>query len=140
MDDTTFSDVIREAVVESGMTSYGLGRAADVAPAVIQRFLAGERGLNLCTVEKLARVLELRLLKVRNTQTEPSDSISPEGKQSGPKKDKKVRSKKHSFMLDKDGVIRIGDGIWLRLLDVRNRSVRFAIQLPPDTTIMRGEL
>jgi len=137
MDDRSFCDVIREAVVESGMTSYGLGRAADVAPAVIQRFLAGERGLNLNTAEKLARVLDLRLLKVEKPQTDPNSLDSNPG---GLKKGNKPRSKKHHHVLEKDGVIRIGDAIRIRLLDVRSKSVRFAIEIPSGDSVMRGEL
>lgn len=140
MDDRTFCDVIREAVVESGLTCYGLGRAADVAPAVIQRFLAGERGLNLSTAEKLARILDLRLLKVEKPRIGPADPNSLDGNKTGRKRGNKSRLRKHRLVLEKDGVVRVGDAIRIRLLDVRNKSVRFAVELPSGASIMRGEL
>jgi hypothetical protein len=55
------SDQLRERIVDSGRSLYELGRSAGVAPSVLSRFLRGERGLSLVSVDKLCRALGLNL-------------------------------------------------------------------------------
>jgi plasmid maintenance system antidote protein VapI len=56
-------ETLREAIVSSGLTHYSLGKAAGVAPAQIDRFVAGERDLTLTTAARLAEALGLVLVK-----------------------------------------------------------------------------
>lgn len=50
---------------ESGLTHYAIGKAAGVAPAQLDRFVAGERGLSLATAAKVAAALGLVLVPRR---------------------------------------------------------------------------
>lgn len=67
----TIADQLKKAIRESGLTSYALGKAADVGQPVIDRFLSGERDIRMATAAKLAFSLgcelsipdELELLK-----------------------------------------------------------------------------
>ncbi len=61
----TLSESLREAIRNSPMSVYRLAKEAGVAPAVITRFLKGERDLRLATVEKIAEVLQLELVQRR---------------------------------------------------------------------------
>lgn len=54
-------DELKKAIAASGLTHYRIGKDAGVNPTVIDRFISGERGLNLETASKLASVLGLRL-------------------------------------------------------------------------------
>jgi transcriptional regulator with XRE-family HTH domain len=55
------SEQLRAAIQASGLTAYRLAKEAGTMPDVITRFLNGDRGLRLATVDKLARVLQLEL-------------------------------------------------------------------------------
>jgi hypothetical protein len=60
----TISDQLRAAIRASEMTSYALGKAADgLNPTVIDLFMRGERSLRLDTVDRLAKVLRLKLCR-----------------------------------------------------------------------------
>lgn len=52
---------LREAIRESGLTHYSIGKMAGVAPAVIDRFVSGERDIRMETASKIAEALRLRL-------------------------------------------------------------------------------
>ena len=54
---------LREVVAARGLTAYALGRDAGVDPAVVQRFLSGERDVRLETADRLAAALGLRLVE-----------------------------------------------------------------------------
>lgn len=59
----TISYQLRRAIeARSDLTTYALGKAAGVSPAVISRFLSQERGLTLETADRLALALGLRLV------------------------------------------------------------------------------
>ena len=53
------SDQLRTSIRESGMSCYEIAKQAGTTPAVVGRFLKGERDLRLATVERLATVLNL---------------------------------------------------------------------------------
>lgn len=55
---------LRAAIAKSGLTHYALGRAAEVSPAQIDRFVAGERDLRLETAARIAAALGLELAPV----------------------------------------------------------------------------
>jgi Helix-turn-helix len=58
------------------LTSYALGRDAGVAPAVISRFLAGDRGLTMATADRVAEALGLRLVEVGSKGRGRTRSVS----------------------------------------------------------------
>jgi transcriptional regulator with XRE-family HTH domain len=60
----TLSAQLRDVIESRGLTSYALGRAAGVAPAVISRFVSGDRGLTMATADRVAEALGLRLVEV----------------------------------------------------------------------------
>ncbi len=56
------SDQIRQAVRESGMSMLAVARAVETDKATMSRFLSGERGLRLSTLDKLGELLGLELI------------------------------------------------------------------------------
>lgn len=58
-------ETLREAIRRSGLTHYAIGKAAGVAPAQLDRFVAGERDLTLATAAKVADALGLALVPRR---------------------------------------------------------------------------
>jgi transcriptional regulator with XRE-family HTH domain len=61
-DPPTISQVIRDAIKRRGLTAYAVAKQTGVSVDPIQRFLNGERGLRLSTVERIASVLGLLLI------------------------------------------------------------------------------
>jgi plasmid maintenance system antidote protein VapI len=61
----TISDQLRAAIQNSGKTAYAVAKVAGVDPGVVQRFVKGERGLTLDTVDRLAAALNLELSERR---------------------------------------------------------------------------
>ena len=59
----TISDALRQAIVNSGMTTMDIERDTGVNNSQLSRFLRGERGLSLSTVDKLAWYLGLGLVE-----------------------------------------------------------------------------
>lgn len=54
---------LRTAIKASGLTHYAIGKQAAVTPDVLDRFVSGQRGLNLTTASKVAAVLGLDLVR-----------------------------------------------------------------------------
>lgn len=63
------SDELRRAIRESGDSMLAVCRAAKLDPATMSRFLSGERGLRLDTVDELCAMLGLRLVQARKRKT-----------------------------------------------------------------------
>lgn len=59
---------LRRAIIVSGLTHYAIGKAAGVAPAVIDRFVSGERDLRMATASKIADALGYGLMKKLDTE------------------------------------------------------------------------
>lgn len=59
------SETLREAIRNSSMSIYRLAKEAGVSPAVITRFLKGQRDLRLSTVERIAEVLGLEFVQTQ---------------------------------------------------------------------------
>lgn len=57
----SISDVLRQAIADSGMTYSELERATGVARASIMRFMRGDRSLRLDIAEKLASHFMLKI-------------------------------------------------------------------------------
>lgn len=57
----TISAELRQAIADSGLTHYAIGKTAGVSPAVISRFSTGERGLTLAVADRICQALNLCL-------------------------------------------------------------------------------
>ena len=55
-------DQLRAAIKASGLTHYAIGKLAEVAPSVLDRFVSGERDLKLATAARIAESLGLALV------------------------------------------------------------------------------
>jgi hypothetical protein len=55
------SDEIRLAVEHCGQTRYAISKATGIAQEVLSRFVNGERGLNMDTLDTLAAYLDLHI-------------------------------------------------------------------------------
>lgn len=56
------SDQLRAAIRDSGRSMLSIARDVETDKATMSRFLAGERGLRLSTIDKLGVLLGLRLM------------------------------------------------------------------------------
>jgi Cro/C1-type HTH DNA-binding domain len=56
------SDQIRRAVETCGQTRYAIWKATDISEATLSRFMSGERGLPMKTLDKLAEYLGLEVV------------------------------------------------------------------------------
>jgi len=58
------SERLKRAIRESGMSRYAISQASGVDQATLSKFMSGQRGLTLDSVDKLAGVLglEMRLI------------------------------------------------------------------------------
>ena len=59
------SDQIRKAVETCGETRYRIGKATGIAQETLTRFMSGERGLPMKTLDKLAAYLGLQIVTGR---------------------------------------------------------------------------
>jgi transcriptional regulator with XRE-family HTH domain len=55
------SDQLRRAVENCGQTRYAISKATGIAEATLSRFMAGERGLPMKTLDKLADYLNVNI-------------------------------------------------------------------------------
>jgi DNA-binding phage protein len=60
---TPISDALRAIIRGRGLTAYRVAKDSGVSIDPIQRFLDGERGLVLTTVDKVAAAFRLRLVE-----------------------------------------------------------------------------
>lgn len=58
-------ETLREAIGRSGKSHYQIAKDAGVAPAQLDRFVAGERDLRLATAARVATALGLTLVAQR---------------------------------------------------------------------------
>ena len=66
--------IIAARIKSLGLTPYRVEQMSGVSDVVIGRFLRGERGINLVTVEKLCKALDLVLvIKPGSTLKEERD-------------------------------------------------------------------
>lgn len=59
----TMTEVLRQAIIDSGLPLLTLGKASGVDRASLRRFVNGERSLRLDMADKLAAYFALKLLK-----------------------------------------------------------------------------
>jgi hypothetical protein len=55
------SDQIRRAVANCGQTRYAISKATGISESTLSRFMAGERGLPMKTLDRLADHLDLHI-------------------------------------------------------------------------------
>jgi hypothetical protein len=55
---TDLVEALREAITADGRTHYAIGKEADIAPDILDRFMAG-RDIRLMTAAKIAAVVGL---------------------------------------------------------------------------------
>ena len=59
------SDQFRRAVDASGMTRYRIAKELGIAESTMSRFMSGDRGLSLEYLDRLAELLDLKLVLPR---------------------------------------------------------------------------
>jgi plasmid maintenance system antidote protein VapI len=57
----TFSDELRRAVDDCGLSRYRLCNELDIAESTLSRFMSGERGLTMKCLDRLAELLDLHI-------------------------------------------------------------------------------
>jgi hypothetical protein len=62
----TIQTELRIAIKESGLSHYQLAKSAGITPAILDRFMRGERDMRLGTAAKLADVLGLKLVSTKS--------------------------------------------------------------------------
>jgi ribosome-binding protein aMBF1 (putative translation factor) len=60
-----FSEQLREAINDSGMSRYRLSQRTGVSQVVLSRFVRGEAGMSLATIDVLVEALGLELRPIR---------------------------------------------------------------------------
>jgi ribosome-binding protein aMBF1 (putative translation factor) len=58
---TSWNELVRTAIRESGLSLYAIAKQADIDVAPIQRFMADKHGMTLATAEKLAPIIGLKI-------------------------------------------------------------------------------
>ena len=58
----TISDVVRRALLTSGLSMYRISAESGICASQLSRFLSREVGITLDTLDKLAPVLSLKLV------------------------------------------------------------------------------
>jgi plasmid maintenance system antidote protein VapI len=62
------SDQIRDAVEHCGETRYAIAKATGIDQATLSRFVSGERGLPMKTLDRLGEYLELTIMVNKQRQ------------------------------------------------------------------------
>ena len=57
----TFTQQIRQAISGSGISNAAISQQIGVSPALLSRFANGHVGLSLDTLDRLAKLLDLRI-------------------------------------------------------------------------------
>ena len=57
----SFSDVLRQAVRDSELTRYAISVRTGIDQGTLSRFIRGERGMSLDSVDRLMECLELEI-------------------------------------------------------------------------------
>jgi plasmid maintenance system antidote protein VapI len=55
------SEQLKAAILESGLTVYGVAKGAGIPQPVVLRFVSGQRDLRLATADKLAAFFQMKL-------------------------------------------------------------------------------
>jgi len=60
--DALFSDQLRSAIRDSGMSVYAIAQSTAIDKAVLSRFMNGKSGLSVTSIDRLCTILGLRLV------------------------------------------------------------------------------
>lgn len=60
-----FSDQIRQEISHCGFSQYRISKETGIDPATLSRFMRGERGLPMKTLDRLADFLDLSVVSSR---------------------------------------------------------------------------
>lgn len=60
--DALFSDQLRSAIRDSGLSVYAIAQSTAIDKAVLSRFMNGKSGLSVTSIDRLCTVLGLRLV------------------------------------------------------------------------------
>ena len=66
---TRFSDQLRRAVEQSGLSRYAICKRAGLDQSVLHRFMHGTSGLSVASIDTICEILKLRL--TADDQPEP---------------------------------------------------------------------
>lgn len=58
----SMADQVRQAIDQCGLTRYRIAKQTEITEGALSRFMAGERDMNLRTLEKIAPVIGVRLV------------------------------------------------------------------------------
>ena len=58
----SLSEQVRQAIDRAGMTRYAIWRQTGIAQATLSKFMLGQRGLPMKTLDKLADFLDLNIV------------------------------------------------------------------------------
>jgi DNA-binding phage protein len=62
MNMASFSDQVRQAIDQCGMTRYAIAKATGLTEGALSRFMSGERDMTLRTLERIAPLIGVRLV------------------------------------------------------------------------------
>ena len=65
-----FSDQIRQAVTDCGLSQYAISKQTGISKSTLCRFMNGERGLPMTTLDTLAAYLRLEVRMLGPLKTE----------------------------------------------------------------------
>jgi transcriptional regulator with XRE-family HTH domain len=65
----SFSDELRKAVLNSGMSRYSISLKTGIAQSTLSKFVNGERGISLESVDKLIDILGLEIRPRRRKES-----------------------------------------------------------------------
>lgn len=57
----TYEDEVRQAITDSGLTRYAIAKQTGVNEAALSRFMAGQIGMTLATLEKLRPIIRVSI-------------------------------------------------------------------------------
>ncbi len=64
--DALFSDQLRSAIRESGLSVYAIAQSTGIDKSVLSRFIHGTSGLSVTSIDRLCTVLGLRLVSEKS--------------------------------------------------------------------------
>jgi plasmid maintenance system antidote protein VapI len=74
------SDQLRAAIDGGGMSRYAVCAAIGLDQSVMSRFMAGTSGLSVENIDRLGKLLGLRIVAETKTQSEPKRAKANKGR------------------------------------------------------------
>lgn len=92
----TLAEDLRKAITDSGLTAYALGKACNISPILINRFMNGERDMRIATASKICGVIGYGLAKLAPTEPVKGQGEEDQAEKPAKKAVKKPPKKKPS--------------------------------------------